>query len=156
MPKTAVGLFEDPRAMDDALRQIETLGFPRNEVRSLKEPDEFEITGVTSFPRLDYEVELRRDLTTIGATKPEIEAYVTGLRRGGTLLFATGSEKDTKVDAAVDIMNRCGAVGVGETVGAQPQLPRATYADTIAPTTEDTVQAGRLRQPADGATAFVW
>ena len=29
MPKTAVGLFESPGLVDDIIREIETLGFPR-------------------------------------------------------------------------------------------------------------------------------
>ena len=74
-----------------------------------------------SFPRLDFEVDLVRELTRIGATKAESQAYVEGLRRGGALVFATGS--DEKVEAAADIMNRHGAVEVDETSGPEPQLP---------------------------------
>ncbi len=155
MPKTAVGLFQDTRGMDDAIRQIEALGFPRNEVRSLKEPATFEINGVMSFPRLDFEVDLRRELSRVGATQTEIEAYVAGLRRGGALIFATGSDEDTKVDAAVGVMNRCGAVGVAEAIGAEPRLPRVGHAG-MTPTGENPVLAGRLRQQTDGACVFVW
>lgn len=46
-----------------------------------------------SFPRLDFETELIRELTKIGATKAEAQAYVEGLRRGGALVFATGSDE---------------------------------------------------------------
>lgn len=155
MPKTAVGLFEDTHAMDEAVRQIEALGFPRNEVRSLKEPATFEITGIMSFPRLDFEVDLRRELARIGATKAEIETYVAGLRRGAALIFATGSDEDAKVDAAMGIMNRCGAVGVGESIGAQPDLPRVAY-ESMTPAGDNPVLTGRLRQQADGACMFVW
>lgn len=154
MLKTAVGLFEDAHRVEDAIRQIEALGFPRNEVRSLTEPTTFEITGLMSFPRLDFEVDLRRDLTKIGATKAEIEAYVAGLRRGGVLVFATGSDEDKKVDAAADIMNRCGAVGVEEAIGAEPQLPRVAHAG-MTPAGERPVLAGRIRQ-SGGACMFVW
>ena len=48
MPKTTVGLFEHPGLVDDVVREIESLGFPRNEVRNLKEPAAFEVTGVMS------------------------------------------------------------------------------------------------------------
>lgn len=121
----------------------------------MKEPATFEITGVMSFPRLDFEVDLRRALTTLGATKAEVETYVAGLRRGGVLVFATGSDEDKKVDEAADIMNRCGAVGVGEAIGAEPQLPRVAYGSMI-PAGENEALAGRVRQPADGAWVFVW
>ena len=35
MPKTAVGLFEKPGLVDEVVREIEALGFPRKEVRTL-------------------------------------------------------------------------------------------------------------------------
>ena len=38
MPKTAVGLFENPGLVEDVVSEIEDLGFPRKEVRTLKEP----------------------------------------------------------------------------------------------------------------------
>jgi hypothetical protein len=46
MPKTAVGLFENPQVVGDVVREIERLGFPRKEVRTLKEAASFEVTGV--------------------------------------------------------------------------------------------------------------
>src|SRR5579872_2273085 len=104
MPKTAVGLFENPGLVDGVAREIEALGFPRKEVRTLTEPATFEVTGVMSFPRLDFEVDLVRELTRIGATKAESQAYVEGLRRGGALVFATGS--DERGESAADVMNR--------------------------------------------------
>ena len=122
MPKTVVGLFENPRLVDDAVREIEALGFPRQEVRTMKEPASFEVTGIMSFPRIDFEVDLSRELARIGATIPETRAYVEGLRRGGALAFATGS--DEKVDAAANIMNRHGAVEVEEVTGSEPELAR--------------------------------
>jgi len=93
MPKTTVGLFESPRIVEDVVREIEALGLPRNEVRVVGEPTTFEVTGVMSFARLDFEVDLARELTRIGATKAEAEAYIEGLRRGGALVFATGSDE---------------------------------------------------------------
>src|SRR5271155_428073 len=123
MPKTAVGLFEKPGRVDEVVREIETQGFPRKEIRTLTEPATFEVTGVMSFPRLDFEVDLIRELTRIGATKAESQTYVEGLRRGGALVFATGPEE--RVHVAADIMNRHGAVEIEETSGAEPQLPGA-------------------------------
>jgi hypothetical protein len=71
MPKTVVGLLENPGLVDGVVREIEALGFPRKEVRTLAEPATFDVTGVMSFPRLDFEVDLVRELTRIGATKAE-------------------------------------------------------------------------------------
>lgn len=153
MPKTVVGLFEKPGVVDDVVHEIETLGFPQKEVRTLEEPATFEVTGVMSFPRLDFEVELGRELTRIGATKAEAEAYVKGLRRGGALVFATGS--DDRVDAAAEIMNQHGAVEIEETSGPEPQLPGVVH-ENMTPIRDHPVLAGRIREPGSGAAFFVW
>jgi hypothetical protein len=153
MPKTVVGLFENPGLVDGVVREIEALGFPRNEVRTLAEPKAFEVTGVMSFPRLDFEVDLIRGLTRIGATRTEAQAYVKGLRRGGALVFATGS--DQKVEAAANVMNRDGAVEIEESSGPEPQLPSAVL-ESMTPMRDSPVQAGRIREPGDGACFFVW
>ena len=99
MPKTAVGMFKNPSFVDDVVREIEALGFPRKEVRTLEEPANFEVTGVMSFPRLDFGVDLSRELTRIGATKAEAQAYVQKLRRDG-------GRRDQWIQTAVA---RCGS-----------------------------------------------
>jgi len=153
MPKTVVGLFENPGLVDSVVREIEALGFPRREVRTLAEPAIFEVTGVMSFPRLDFEVDLVRELTRIGATKAESQAYVEGLRHGGALVFATGS--DERVETAADVMNRRGAVEIEETSGPEPQLPGVAR-ENMAPIRNTPVLAGRIREPGGGAAFFVW
>jgi hypothetical protein len=153
MPKTVVGLFENPGLVDGVVREIEALGFPRKEVRTLAEPATFDVAGVMSFPRLDFEVELIRELTRIGATKAEAQAYVKGLRRGGALVFATGS--DERVEAAANIMNRDGAVEIEESIGPEPQLPGVTR-ESMTPMRDSPVLAGRIREPGRGACFFVW
>jgi hypothetical protein len=135
MPKTAVGLFENPGLVDVIVREIEALGFPRKEVRELEEPATFDVTGVMSFPRLDF------------------EAGFAGLRRGGALVFATGSPE--MVDAAAAIMNRYGALEVEAASGAEPHLPGVAR-EGIAPTGDSTVQTGRVREPSGSASCFVW
>ena len=153
MPKTAVGLFESSGPVDDTVRDIEGLGFPRKDVRSLEEPANFDVTGVMSFPRLDFEVDVARELTRIGATKAEVQAYVEGLRRGGALVFATGS--DEQVDAAADVMNRHGAVEVEQPTGADPHLPDVLR-ESMASMRDSAVQGGRIREPGGGVFVFVW
>ena len=153
--KTAIGLFKNAVPVDEVVRRIEALGFPRNEVRILEEPERFEVSGVMSFPRLDFEVELTEALTTIGATEAEAEAYIQGLRRGGALVFATGS--DGKVDAAAEIMNRHGAVGVEEGSGPEPYLPYAARGVKKDPRRDDPDiggQSGRFPPPRSGY--FSW
>jgi hypothetical protein len=153
MPKTVVGLFEKSGLADGVVREIEALGFPRKEVRAMTEPETFEVTGVMSFPRLDFEVDLSRELTRIGATKAESKVYVEGLRRGGTLVFATGS--DERVETAAEIMNRHGAVEIEQTSGPEPQLP-GVVRQSMTPIRSSPVLAGRIREPGGGAAFFVW
>lgn len=153
--KTAVGLFKNADPVDDVVREIEALGFPRNEVRILEEPERFEVSGVMSFPRLDFEVELTEALTTIGATEAEAEAYIKQLRRGGALVFATSS--DGKVDAAAEIMKRHGATGIEEGSGPEPYLPYAARGVNKIPRREDPDiggQCGRIPPPRSGF--FSW
>jgi len=155
MPKTTVGLFENAGIVENVVREIEALGFPRNEVQVVGEPATFEVNGVMSFGRLDFEVHLMRELTRIGATKSEAQAYVDGLRRGGALVLATDSD-DKKVDAAADIMNRHGAIEIEETSGPEPRLPHAVRDVGMPAATDTAVLAGRIRQPGGGACMFVW
>jgi len=119
----------------------------------MREPADFDVTGVMSFPRVDFEVDLNRELTRIGATISEAQAYVEGLRRGGALAFATGS--DEMVAAAGNIMNRLGAVEVEAVTGPEPRLPAVVH-KSMTPTRESTVMTGRIRQPGGGACFFVW
>jgi hypothetical protein len=153
MPKTAVGLFENSGPVDDVVREIEALGFPRREVRTLDEPASFEVTGVMSFPRLEFEVDLIRELTRIGATKAEAQDYAKGLRRGGALVFATGSNE--KVDNAAETMNRRGAIEVEELVGREPN-PGSVTGESVSPAQDRSSQTGRTRQAGGGARLFVW
>ncbi len=153
MPKTVVGLFENSGYVGDVVREIEAMGFPRNEVRTLTEPATFEVTGVMSFPRLDFEVDLMRALGRIGVPDVYAQVCLDGLRRGGALVFATGS--DGQLDAAADAMDRYGAVVTGETTGPEPELPYAVAAN-MAPMRDSPVNAGRIRQRGDGARMFTW
>jgi hypothetical protein len=153
MPKTAVGLFENPGVVDETVREIEGLGFPRNEIRTLNEPVNFEVTGVMSFPRFEFEADIVRELTRIGTTEVEAQNYVEGLQRGGALVFATGS--DERVDAAAYIMNRYGAVAIEEISGPEPQLSDEVRESTT-PRRNNLVMSRRARQSGGGAQIFSW
>ena len=142
-----------PDQIDEVVREIEALGFPQQDVRTLTEPATFEVTGVMSFPRLDFEVELGRELLRIGATKAESQIFVEGLKRGGALVLATGSEE--RVDAAAMIMNQHGAVAIEEGSGQEPQLPGVHHA-TMTPVQTSQVQVGRIHASGGGAAFFVW
>jgi hypothetical protein len=153
MPKTAVGLFEKPGIVDDVVREIEALGFPHNEIRTVDEPANFEVTGVMSFPRFEFEGDLMRELARIGTTQTEAQIYIEGLRRGGALVFATGSDKN--VDAAADIMNRRGAVDIEETSGPEPQSP-GVLRESTTPIRGNVTLSRRANQSGGGAGLFTW
>ena len=91
MAKTAVGLFESSGSADEVVRDLEASGFLRKDVRILKEPLEMAGSGLMSTPHTDFEVGLTRDLMAFGVLEADAEDYVQGVRRGGVMVFATGS-----------------------------------------------------------------
>ena len=153
MPKTAVGLFENSGLADQVVRDLEASGFPRNDVRILGESLDMAGSGVMGIPNIDFEVSLNRELRTIGASRTEAEAYVKGVRRGGVLVFASGS--DEKIDAAAEIMNRHRPIEVEELTGGKLNLP-STTGENVTPTHAGSVQTGRVRQSGSGARVFAW
>lgn len=74
-----------------------------------------------SIPRLDFEVALIRELTRIGTTNAEAQDYVEGMRCGGALVFATGS--DERVEAAIDIITGTARWRSKRPVGPNPTYP---------------------------------
>jgi hypothetical protein len=159
MSKTAVGLFENTGVAEQVVHDLDASGFPRSEVRTVRESLDMAVTGVTSIPHTDFEVGLGRDLEAIGATEGEANAFVQEVRRGGVLVFATGSSED--VDRAAAIMNRHGAIQVEELIGREPGNGRKVGASLPLVREEalpahDTAQTGRIRQSGDGARIFVW
>ena len=154
--KTVVGVFSSAGPVDEVVREIEALGLSRNEVRTLEEPKRFEVSGVMSFPRLDFEFELTEALTIIGATQAEAEAYVQKLRRGGALVFATSSS-DEQIAAATEIMDRHGAVGTEQGRGPEPHLPQVARGVDRTPMHEPPHSGGRVgHSPRNGSDYFVW
>jgi hypothetical protein len=143
----------NPAAVNDAVREIESLGLPRNEIRTVGEPLDLSVSGVLSIPHIDFETSLKRELLRIGATRVQTDAYLEGLRKRGILVFATGL--DEQVDRAAEVMNRYGAAQIEESSGPEPQVPRAA-AGRMTPMHDSPVQAGRVREPSGGAAFFVW
>lgn len=153
MAKTAVGLFENPGSVDVLVRELEKSGFARTDVRVLGEPREMGGSGVTSTPRTDFEVNLVRDLRAFGAAEADAEAYVQGVRRGGVLVFATGTA--AMADSAAAIMNQHRAVDIEEFMSKVAYLP-GTDSEVAPPDRDNSSQAGRVRSSSSGARLFVW
>ena len=153
MSKTAVGLFQYPSVANQVVHDLDASAFPRNEIRILGEPREMPGDGILSTPRTDFEVGLNRELQAIGASIPEANAYVQGVRHGGVLVFATGTSE--QVDHAAEIMNRHDAMEVQELIGSEPH-PESMPAETMTPKLDGSAQTGRISQPGGGARMFVW
>jgi hypothetical protein len=152
MSKTAVGLFQNSALAEVVARDLVTSGFPKNEVRTLREPVDMGGAGLMSSPHTDFEVGLERELTAIGATVREANAYARGTRRGGAIVFATGSA--TEVADATELMNNSGALEVEELIGEEP-WPIVIEQD-IPSVPDGPQQAGRIRESGSGARVFVW
>ena len=153
MSKTAVGLFENPGVADQVVQDLDARAFPRKEVRVLREPLGLAVADVSSTPHTDFEVGLDRELKAIGATEGEAKAYVQGVRRGGVLVFATGSNDE--VDNAAEIMNRHCAIKVEELIGREPHNG-SMIGGNVPAVHDSSMQTGRVRQQGDGVRMFVW
>jgi hypothetical protein len=153
MARTAVGLFENSGSADGVVRDLTAKGFLQKDIRVLGEPIEMPGSGLMSTPHTDFEVGLVRDLTAFGVIEADAEAYVQGVRRGGIMVFATGSGKNA--DQAAEIMNCHGALELEEISATQPDLPDTEIVDEIA-VRDPSTQAGRVRSAGSGARLFVW
>ena len=154
MSKTAVGLFENASVADQVVHDLGAHSFPRNDIRVLREPLDMPVTGTMSLPHTDFQVRLELELKAIGATTPEASAYAQGVRRGGVLVFATGSNEE--VDSASEIMNRHGAIEVEELTGSAPNVAGVIGRGAPLAYAGSAAQTGRTRQSGGGARMFVW
>jgi triosephosphate isomerase len=154
MSKTAVGLFENASVAEQVVHDLGANSFSRNDIRVLQEPLDMPVTGTMSLPHTDFQVRLELELKAIGATTPEAAAYTQGVRGGGVLVFATGSNEE--VDSASEIMNRHGALAVDELTGGAPNVAGVIGSSAPLAYTGSTAQTGRTRQSGGGARMFVW
>lgn len=102
-----------------------------------------------STPHIDFEVDLIRELRAIGAAEADAETYVRGVRRGGVIVFATGSAE--KLNLAAEIMNRNRAIELEELGASEPHLSGHTTSRH-----NSSEQTGRVRSSGGGARLFVW
>ena len=149
MARAAVGLFENSQSVDGIIHDLEASGFPHNDIRVLGEPRDMAGSGMMSIPHTDFEVDLIRELRTVGAAEADAEAYVKGVRSGGVIVFASGS--DEKVDAAAEIMNRHRAVELEKLAASEPHLHSSMSFGR-----NSSGQSGRKRSSGGGARLFVW
>lgn len=153
MTQTAVGLFKNARLAEETVRELEAAGMGKTDIRVLAEPRYMPVTGVLSTPGADFCADLHQDLKTMGATEPEAEIYIRGVRNGGVLVFANGSAQ--QVQTSVEIMNRHTASNVDELSGPEP-IRLGVSRDREDKLASGTIQLGRVRGTGEGARIFVW
>lgn len=97
-------------------------GFPRSEIRLLREPLDMAVTGVTSIPHTDFEVGLDRELKQLG------QATGGERLRPGRAAWRSPRFRDRNkrrgVEHAAEIMNRQGATKVEDLIGREPRDSR--------------------------------
>ncbi|HZD48097.1 MAG TPA: hypothetical protein VE178_05060, partial [Silvibacterium sp.] len=120
MTHMAVGLFKTSIEAEATVNDLKGAGFDPKDLRILAEPRYMHVTGVLSTPEIDFCAELVQDLKAMGATGPEAQAYVQGVRNGGVLVFATGSIE--LVEKSAEIMNRHQAANFEELTGSETIL----------------------------------
>ncbi len=152
MPKTAVGLFSSPVVADAVVHELEANDFSRENIRVLGEPLGLTEAGPMSIAHIDFEVDVIRELKSIGSDQGDAEVYIQGLRHGGTIVLAAVS--DAKAGLAVEIMNRHHAIEAEELKVSAPHLQKQH--DSMFPGRDTEMQSGRVRSNAGGARLFVW
>ena len=157
MPRTAIGLFESPAAARMVAQDLESSGIPPSGIGMIGEPaglTESESAPGMTTAHTDFEVTLVRDLMKSGVQREEALQYREGVRRGGVLVIAQGS--DTQVDSAAETMNRGGAVHVEELLAGTLAHRAGQAANLEINDLSITPQTGRVRYAAGGVRVFVW
>ncbi len=151
MAKTAVGLFLD-RNLEGLMRELVANGFARQDIRIVGEALGMTEPGAMSIAHTDFEVDLMRELRSIGASEDDAECYLEGLRRGAVIVFVAAS--DQRAEIAAQIMNRHNAVEIEELKVTEPHLPMGH--SSMSPNRDASTQSGRVRPTGGGARLFVW
>lgn len=157
MGKTAVGLFKNRQSADKIVHDLEHVGLPGGDIHVVGEPLGMTGSGALSTAHEKFETDLKYQLEQIGASEPDREAYLKGLRRGGTLVMVT--TPDDKADAAVQTMNEAGAIDIEELNKTDFRVP-SVVPGNMSPIPDrgdlELEVPGRVHYSARGARLFVW
>jgi hypothetical protein len=152
MAETAVGLFEDRGTADAVVDALRENGIPSAGIRIISQPTSLPVDSATSTPSLDSAAGVARDLSSMGMTEPECEAYLANLRKGNVLVFATGNPQ--QADTAVSIMNAHEPIELEEISGSAPKVPATSIGDTAPGTVNAKIESSRATS--EGARVFSW
>ncbi len=152
MAATAVGLFADTSIADSVVDALRAHGIPDKNIRTLAQPAGLPVNSATSTPSVDFAAALAKDFRSMGATEPEIEGYLSGVRRGNVLIFVSGTLQ--QADAATAVMNQFTAIEIEEFAGVAPTLPSVHVGEVGLHDASSRIS--RERAKTDGARLFSW
>jgi hypothetical protein len=150
--ETAVGLFNQASTADVVVDALRENGVPSTGIRIVSKPTSLPVASATSTPSIDFAAGLARDLSSMGMSKPECEAYLSGVQSGNVLVFASGTQE--QADTAVSVMNSYKPIEVEEFAGSAPKVPAASLGATG--TGNVSAKIDNSRTTSEGARVFSW
>jgi hypothetical protein len=153
MTETAVGLFQHAGSADAVVEKLRARGIASSGIRILSKPTAMRVDSAKSTPSIDFAAGLAHDLSSMGATQQECEAYLDGVRHGNALVFVTGT--GAEAETAVTVMNACEPIRLEEFVGAMPALPGMHQGEAEAHASVS-LKVDQAREKSEGARIFTW
>jgi hypothetical protein len=152
MAETAVGIFENTSTAKRVADSLLENGFAGSDVKIVAEGHDLAVDTATSTPGTDMLVALERDLRSMGASNREVDFYAKGLKRGYSIVFATGTAQQART--ATELMNDNFAIEVEEFLGAVPELIPVGAGSVGGPNVTAKLEHHRSRT--EGARMFSW
>ena len=153
MTHTALGLFRNPIDAEKTIMELRAAGFGAGDLRVSAEPRYMPVSSPLSTPGMDFCEELSLNLRAMGVPEPQTQAYIQGVRDGGTLVFANGSPEQVK--QAAEVMDRFNTATTKELESLEPVFAEVPH-DTATRCETGSAQAGRVRYAGSGARMFAW
>jgi hypothetical protein len=120
MAETAVGLFEDASIAEAVVDSLRAHGFPSNGIRVVAAPhgtmNGSNRTGSNGSD--DFITLFSKDQRGIGVPESDSSAYLSALRKGNALVYATGTHQQAA--EAVTIMDEFAAIEIEAVAGSGP------------------------------------
>jgi hypothetical protein len=130
MAETAVGLFEDASIAEAVVDSLRAHGFPSNGIRVVAAPhgtmngsNGAGSNGSKSDGAGDFITLFSKDQRAIGVPEAASSAYLSALRQGNALVYATGTRQ--QATEAVTIMDEFAAIEIEAIAGSAPSGARS-------------------------------
>ena len=116
MAETAVGLFEDASIAEAVVDSLRAHGFPSNGIRVVAAPHGTMNGSNGKNGTDDFITLFSKDQRAIGVPESDSSSYLSALRRGNALVYATGTHQQTA--EAVTIMDEFAAIEIEAMAGS--------------------------------------